>query len=242
MVSVASYSFLVSINQRQEVAHIQGRPIYAVTNVAIIPISSQEDASRAIIQARKETYQEEVIVEYSDEDDLSDNEADRAEVEAEVGSVPVSPLRDTSHVRGLSVGSIAEDVIGKRVRFGPFAANWMSRKDLGLPRPGALEQDVSESPIEEAPSPLENPGSVKDGDVKEAVTDETEAPSDDGRPKSAQAVDLLPKLLRYTKLLFASHNFFFAYDYDLTRSLHTQEARKDQLPLHKVVDPLVCVH
>lgn len=179
-----------------------------------------------------------MIVESSDEDDLSDNEADRAEVEAEIGSVPVSPLHDTSHVRGLSVGSIAEDVIGKRVRFGRFAANWLSRKDLGLPRPAALEQDVPESPIDEAPSPLEKPGSSKDGDVKEVLHDETETPSDD-RPKSAQAVDLLPKLLRYTKLLFASHNFFFAYDYDLTRSLHTQEARKDQLPLHKVVDPLV---
>jgi hypothetical protein len=181
----------------------------------------------------------------SDEDDLPDNDTDReeaeAEAEAEVGSVPASPTRDTSHVRGTSVGSIAEDVIGKKVRFGRFAANWLSRKNLGLPRPGALEQDVPESPVDEAPSPLGEASDIKDQDGKGDFPEEIGTPSED-RPKSAQASDLLPKLLRYTKLLFASNNFFFAYDYDLTRSLHTQEARKDQLPLHKVVDPSVCVY
>ena len=177
----------------------------------------------------------------SDEDDLPDNETDRAETEADFGSLPASPTRDTSHARGISVGSIAEDVIGKKVRFGRFAANWLSRKNLGLPRPGALEQDVPESPVDVAPAPLDNTSDVKDENIKEALPEEIRTESE-GPPKSAQAADLLPKLLRYTKLLFASHNFFFAYDYDITRSLHTQEARKGQLPLHKVVDPLVCAN
>ncbi|KAF7521163.1 hypothetical protein PCG10_008567 [Penicillium crustosum] len=239
LLSVASYSFLVSITQRQQVAQIQGRPIYAVTNVAIIPISSQADASHAITQARKESSQEEVTIESSsDEDDLPDNEADRAEAEAEIGSVPASPTRDTSHARGTSVGSIAEDVIAKKVRFGRFAANWLSRKNLGLPGPGALEQDVPESPFDEASIPSDDASEAKHEAVNEALSEETGARSEPDRPKSSQAAELLPKLLRYTKLLFASHNFFFAYDYDLTRPLHMQEARKDQLPLHKVVDPL----
>ncbi|CAG7973780.1 unnamed protein product [Penicillium salamii] len=222
------------------VANIQGRPVYAVTKVAIIPVSSQEDAGRAISQARKDTSQNEVNVEpSSDEDDVPDNETDRAEAEAEIASVPASPVRDTKHVRGISVGSIAEDVIGKRVRFGRFAANWLSRKNLGLPQPGALGQDMPESPIEEAPSPSDDDADGKGEATKEGPTTDAGTQSEE-QPKSAQAADLLPKLLRYTKLLFASHNFFFAYDYDLTRSLNTQEARKDQLPLHKVVDPSVC--
>jgi hypothetical protein len=236
--SVASHSFLVSITQRQEVAQIQGRPIYAVTKVAIIPISSEDEASRAIAQARKDTSQKEVVVESSsDEDDLPDNETDRAETETEVGSVPASPTRNTSHTRGTSVGSIAEDVIGKKVRFGRFAANWLSRKNLGLPHPGALEQDVPESLVDEMPSPGDT-GDIKYENKKGNLTPEIGSQGGD-QPKSAQAADLLPKLLRYTKLLFASHNFFFTYEYDLTRSLYTQEARIDQLPLHKVVDPLV---
>ncbi|CAI7566787.1 unnamed protein product [Penicillium bialowiezense] len=238
LLSVASYSFLVSITQRQEVANVQGRPIYAITNVAIIPVSSQEEAGRAITQARKDTSQEDVNVDpSSDEDDLPDNENNTAEAEAEIASVPASPTRNTPHARGISVGSIAEDVIGKRVRFGRFAANWLSRKNLGLPQPGALGQDAPESPVEEPPSPSDDTVT----DAKDEAGTETPA-SDAGvqsedHPKSAQAADLLPKLLRYTKLLFASRNFFFTYDYDLTRSLNTQEARKDQLPLHKVVDP-----
>jgi hypothetical protein len=176
----------------------------------------------------------------SDEDDLPDNETDRAEIEAEIGSVPASPTRNTSHARGTSVGSIAEDVIGKKVRFGRFAANWLSRKNLGLPRPGALEQDVQESPVE-APIPLGEASDIKDQNGKGDTPEEIKTPNED-RAKSSQAADLLPKLLRYTKLLFASHNFFFAYDYDLTRSLNTQEARKDQLPLHKVADLSVCAN
>ncbi|KGO74085.1 Synaptojanin, N-terminal [Penicillium italicum] len=239
LLSVASSSFLVSITQRQQVAQIQGRSIYAVTNVAIIPVSSQADASRAITQAKKESSQEEIAIESSsDEDDLPDNETDRAEAEAEIGSLPASPTRDTSHARGTSVGSIAEDVIVKKVGFGRFAANWLSRKNLGLPRPGTLEQDVPETPFDKASSSPGDASETKHEALDEALSEETGAQSEPDRPKSDQAAELLPKLLRYTKLLFASQNFFFAYDYDLTRSLHTQEARKDQLPLHKVVDPL----
>ncbi|KAJ5154835.1 Inositol phosphatase [Penicillium coprophilum] len=237
LLSVASYSFLVSITQREQVAQIQGRPIYAVTNVAIIPVSSQADASRAITHARKESSQKEVTIESSsDEDDLPDNETDRAEAEAEIGSLPASPTRDTSHARGTSVGSIAEDVIAKKVRFGRFAANWLSRKNLGLPRPGALEEDATGSPLDEAASPSDDPSEAKVEALDKALAGEAGSQSEPDRP--SQATDLLPKLLRYTKLLFASHNFFFAYDYDLTRSVHMQEARRDQLPLHKVVDPL----
>jgi hypothetical protein len=155
--------------------------------------------------------------------------------------VPASPTRDISHARGTSVGSIAEDVIAKKVRFGRFAANWLSRKKLGLPGPGGLEQDVSEPPFDEASSLSGNVNETKLEALDEALPEEAAAQSEFNRSKTGQAAELLPKLLRYTKLLFASHNFFFAYDYDLTRSLHMQEARKDQLPLHKVVDPLVCV-
>lgn len=101
-----------------------------------------------------------------------------------------------------------------------------------------------ESPVDEAstPPPSGNGSEVNLDAVDESLSEEAGAQSEPDRPKSDQAAELLPKLLRYTKLLFASHNFFFAYDYDLTRCLHVQEARKDQLPLYKAVDPLVCAN
>lgn len=241
LLSVASYSFLVSITQRQQVAQVQGRPVYAVTNVAIIPMSSQADATRAISQARQESSQEVPDLDSdSGEETIADNITDGAETE--IGSAPTSPGREPSHVRGLSVGSIAEDVIEKRIRFGRFAANWLSRKNLGLPRPGALEQDVPESPFDDSPALSADGNEAKDEVSEPTVSRETDSSQQESNnARSDQAAELLPKLLRYTKLLFASHNFFFAYDYDLTRSFDAQEIWKEQLPLHKVVDPLVCL-
>ncbi|KAJ5535859.1 hypothetical protein N7513_009045 [Penicillium frequentans] len=244
LLSVASHSFLVSITQRQQVAQIQGRPVYAVTNVAIIPVSSQADANRAITQARKEVSQGDPDLDSDSEDDIPDHVTDHAETE--IGSAPTSPNRQaTFHTRGASVGSIAEDVIGKRVPFGRFAANWLSRRNLGLPRPGAITQDVPESPFDDTSSPGTTTPDVesKEDEAVEAALpedqrEEMKSGEKDELPRSGQASDLLPKLLKYTKLLFASHNFFFAYNYDLTRPYNAQEARTEQLPLHKAVDPL----
>ncbi|KAF3397739.1 Phosphatidylinositide phosphatase SAC2 [Penicillium rolfsii] len=247
LLSVASCSFLVSITQRQQVAQIQGRPVYAVTNVAIIPTSSKADATREIARARKEVSQGDPDLDSPSEEEVSDNVTDEADTE--ISSVPTSPVRETLHARGPSVSSIAEDVIGKRVRFGRFAANWLSRKNLGLPRPGALEQEVSESPFDDPPRMAVDAPQVKNEAVEvaeAAVPQEAEIEAafaatvhnHDGRPSSDQAAELLPKLIRYTKLLFASRNFFFAYDYDLTRSFEAQEVRNGHQPLHKAVDPL----
>lgn len=217
-----------------------------MTNVAIIPISSKADASRAIAQARKEVSQGDPDLDSPSEEEVPDNVTEGAETE--INSAPSSPVRETFHARGLSVGSIAEDVIGKRVRFGRFAANWLSRKNLGLPRPGA-QQEVPESPFDDSPRMSVDAPEVKD-EVAEAaeaavpreveVKAEAAAQGDVSRPSSDQAAELLPKLLRYTKILFASHNFFFAYDYDLTRSFEAQEVRNGHQPLHKAADPLVC--
>ncbi|KAJ5676707.1 uncharacterized protein N7477_002340 [Penicillium maclennaniae] len=237
LLSVASVSFLVSITQRQEVAQIQGHPVYSVTNVAIIPTSSQEDATRAITQARKEVSQGDPDLDpSSDEDDDPDNATDAAPTE--IGSAPTSPTRENFHARGLSVSSIAEDVIGKRLRFGRFAANWLSRKNLGLPRPGEPDPEILETPFDDTPRMSTEGSEVGDSSTEAILPQEFGSQSDSNQPGAGQAAELLPKLLRYTKLLFASHNFFFAYDYDLTRSYNAQGPRSGHLPLHKTVDPL----
>lgn len=186
--------------------------------------------------------QEEPDLDSGSDEDIPDNATDGAETE--IGSAPTSPARETFHARGMSVGSIAEDVIEKRVRFGRFAANWLSRKNLGLPRPGSLEKDdAAESPFDDSPR-LSSDGSEAKAEptLAEAVPlpEISDAQGEINRPGADQAAELLPKLLRYTKLLFSSHNFFFAYDYDLTRSFNAQETRRAQLPLHKMADPLVC--
>ena len=228
--TVASYSFLISVTQRQQVAQIQGKPVYSITNVAIIPTSSQEDASRAIFQAKEQILQGEGGQdETASEESISDVETDSEDLD--VSTMPSSPVRETSHIRGHSVSSIAEDVIGKRARFGRFAANWLSRTTLGLPGFGTVGQEPTDT--------SKGVGT----DVNKESAEATASEVDVSLRQSAgdPTVELLPKLLRYTKLLFTSNNFFFAYDYDLTRHIGGQSLalNNSHLPLHKVVDELV---
>ncbi|KAL4893736.1 SacI domain protein [Aspergillus ambiguus] len=241
LLSVASHSFLVPITQRQQVAQIQGKPIYTITDVAVIPTSSQVDASRAIAQAKENLAQGDITHDdATSEEGLSD--ADTEAGDTEVNSAPPSPVRETFHSRGRSFNSIAEDVIGKKVRFGRFAANWLSRKTLGLPGLGTVNQDTSkvvaaDDAEEDAERKLD---SLDTNEPAPPAQTEAAAPEPNGEwSPSSPMVEFLPKLLRYTRLLFASHNFFFAYDYDLTRHMGSQDSSlTDRLPLHKAVDEL----
>ncbi|KAE8377857.1 SacI homology domain-containing protein [Aspergillus bertholletiae] len=240
LLTVASYSFLISITQRQQVAQIQGKPIYTVTNVAVIPTSSHEDASRAISLAKEQLLQGEGGQdETASEESISDVETDGEDLD--VSTVPSSPVRETSHSRAYSVSSIAEDVIGKKARFGRFATNWLSRKTLGLPGFGTVGQgstDTSKGTDQKMPYPVDT--DVNKENAKATGSEIDVSPRESaGQPSSTDpTVELLPKLLRYTKLLFASNNFFFAYDYDLTRHIGGQNLAlsNGHLPLHKVVD------
>ncbi|GKZ35052.1 hypothetical protein AbraIFM66950_005492 [Aspergillus brasiliensis] len=243
LLSVASYSFLISITQRQQVAQIQGKPIYAVTNVAVIPTSSQADAIRAISQAKESlSHGEGGPGETASDDSSTISDTETESGDTEVGTVPASPEQEITHSRARSVGSIAEDVIGKRVRFGRFAANWLSRKTLGLPGLGTVGHDPAEPPVEDDKSESETvPSEVNDERTSPISQSHDATPKTLGEPfPSDPTVELLPKLLRYTKMIFSSQNFFFAYDYDLTRQFGTQEesSLKNHLPSHKIVDEL----
>ncbi|KAL2802482.1 SacI homology domain-containing protein [Aspergillus granulosus] len=249
LLSVASYSFLITITQRQQVAHIQGKPIYTIANIAIIPTSSQADASRAINQAKENILQGEDsdgTDTASEATDVSDTETEDGE--ADVSTAPTSPVQKKPHSRTDSISSnVTETVMGKRPRFGRFAANWLSRRAMGLPGLGTAELnlDTADIPLVEM---KEGDGSVaaqsasvtnKDEFAAADVNDGVPLKEEVEPPATTKPMELLPKLLRYTKLIFSSRNFFFSYDYDLTRSISAQPtAPNGHLPLHKVADEL----
>lgn len=258
LLSVASCSFLIPITQRQQVAQVYGRPIYAVTNVALIPTSSQADATRAISQAKASLLQDESGPGETAEEDyeeISDG-SDPCESDTDISNAEDLPPTGISHSRGPSVSSIAEEVIGKRVRFGKFAASWLSKKALGLSglnAVGAQDTDhvadnkkAATSPMQTATQILPDVSSAEGQNTPASVPDVQVYPSlQDGKAAEGstsieETVELLPKLLRYTKLIFASQNFFFAYDYDITHPIGVLESQKSTVPLYKVVDPLVC--
>lgn len=143
-------------------------------------------------------------------------------------------------------------MIGKRLRFGRFAANWLSRKAMGLPGLGTAELNTNDAvgiPLVEFKGG--EPVAAKSSAAANTESTPTSA-NDDGMPSSedevnlepptaTKPIELLPKLLRYTKLIFSSRNFFFSYDYDLTRPVSMQPpASNGHLPLYKYADELVC--
>ncbi|KAL5338523.1 SacI homology domain-containing protein [Aspergillus crustosus] len=250
LLSVASYSFLITITQRQQIAQVQGKPIYSIANVAVIPTSSYEDASRAISQAKDSLLPgggNDNADTASEDSDFSDADTDGGDTE--VGTAPASPVRETPHSRSDSISSnITENMMGKKLRFGRFAANWLSRKAMGLPGLGTTElnTDIGGIPMVEFRFNEGDPVAARSASA--ANTEESITPAnDDGQPKenelkppaTTKPVELLPKLLRYTKLIFSSHNFFFSYDYDLTRPYSAQpSAAESHLSMHRVADEL----
>jgi hypothetical protein len=237
------------------VAQIQGKPVYTIANVAVIPISSHADASHAISQAKESLLQG---GEDSDDTDTSSEATDVSDTETEDGEVdvstaPTSPVRERPHTRTDSISSnVTETVMGKRPRFGRFAANWLSRKAMGLPGLGTAElnPDTPDTPLVEMKKD-DTTSNVAARSASAANEDEPAAEANDGVPPKEQVelpattkpIELLPKLLRYTKLIFSSRNFFFSYDYDLTRSVSAQPSAPNvHLPLHKVADELVGRH
>lgn len=247
LLTVASDSFLISITQREQVAQILGKPIYAVTNVALIPLSSQTDASRAILQARENISQEDEGV-----GEITSDDASLSETETDVSEdiAVTSPEGETTQAQGRSdIGSgIAEDVISNKGRYGRFVANWLSRKRWGPAGPflsGSTSGGDRDTKGQSATAGKRSYSSISEAKEEAEATPVVAEPLPEVEAQTAtttgQTFDLMPKLLRYTKLIFASRNFFFSYDYDLTRRFGTQDTRRSHLPLHCTVDPLVWI-
>ncbi|KAF2843816.1 SacI domain-containing protein [Patellaria atrata CBS 101060] len=253
VLKVASSSFLISISGRDQVAQIRGKPIYVIRDVAVIPLSSRDDADKAITQAKeniKRSVRSDGYVEASD-NETSDDDDSLSLTENESGELEKS--KTVKHERS---SSVAEDVIGKKGVYGRFAKKWFSKK--GWSAEGRRMQGMSSQGDKELPQQPQgiqtNPDEEKkDSKVTESLTESVI--SEDGADNDAEnippqdipkalagntdenTIALLPKVLRTTKIYFGSKSFFFSYDYDISRSLSRQSA-SSSLPLFKAFDPL----
>jgi hypothetical protein len=235
MTSAGSKSFLISITRRQQVAQIQGKPIYVITEVALTPLGSRAEAESSIartnagLQRRVTNELDGAIDSDSEEEDGGFLSALSDDVDDEAGSeLPGQGTRD--HKRTTSV---AEDVISRKGSYGRFARNFFSKKgwnvdqrrNLGMSASATVGNDgVAESKLPAtsttSSAPIERTGveQNQESDVVKA---------------------LLPKLLRTTHILFGtSKSFFFSYDYDITRNFANRRSKSSELPLHTEVDPL----
>jgi hypothetical protein len=262
---VASSSFLISISRREEVAQIRGKPIYSISEVALIPLSSQSDAEKAILRARdsqkRHNEQDPEDSSSSDEEQDRNSEDERDDVSLTDESLPSSPPSEPTLAAKVSphkrTTSIAQDVIQQKGIYGRFTQRWFSkagwasdnRRNQGM----SGEEDLSKPSTSEQPAtvssvPSESQEQLVNSPAVDAKDSDQHAMPNDPPEEVKQTVDkdpetdtvpLLPKLLTVTKLFFGSKNFYFSYDYDLSRSIANQPNSSSSTPLYCTFDPLV---
>ncbi|KAM7223276.1 SacI homology domain containing protein [Rhypophila decipiens] len=235
LITVFHYSYLVSITRRQQVAQIRGLPIYVVTEVAITPCSSYEDASEAVTktaialrtrsseQSGDESSDEDEILPVGSGDEVGDDSAD-PEGEPEWSSNAATNTSPRS--------SIAEDVISRKGSYGRFAQRWFSKSGWTMDQ--KRNMGLSTEQLDQGA------GNDQSGDKKGAVRGVPKTfPLPSTAANDGAALSLLPKLLRTTQIFFgSSRTFYFSYDYDITRSLANPKVPPTSLvPLHAHVDP-----
>jgi hypothetical protein len=257
LLKVATSIFLISICGREQVAQVRGRPIYKITDVALIPLASQADADKAIAATREhvQRHNKALGVGHGDADTESDDDTPSAtDSLVDDHTPPPAEVKDalTGQVTPTRRTNVAEDVMQRKGVYGRFADKWFSRKGWsadsrrlqGLssdddPRskdvPKNVDSTVPEeeggdptSPTEPSKSDQTLPDSVQPEDIPKALEGE----------KDATTVALLPRVLQTTKMYFSSGNFFFSYDHDLSHGVGNQTTNSN-VPLFKQYDPLV---
>lgn len=257
MLRIATSIFLISICGREQVAQVRGKPVYKITDVALIPLASQAEADKAITSTREHLQRHSKARGTGEDDTDSESEDDAPSVtDSLVEEAPPSPTEVKDPVTGQrgpadKRSSVAEDVIKKKGVYGRFADKWFSRKgwsadsrrtqglssDEDLAAKNVPKNVDSTGPVEEAdasqPDQLPSdektmPDSVKPEDIPKALEGD----------KDATTIALLPRVLQTTKMYFSSGNFFYSYDYDLSHGIASQPTNAS-VPLFRQYDPLV---
>ena len=210
MLEIANSSYLIAITKRKEVARIFDKPIFLVTDVALLPLSSQSDASAAI-KAASETSEGGDTSESGLSDSDDDHNAKKA---ADIASTPGDDVRPFSN-RNASNTSVAEEVARGTVTFGRFASQWFSRRKSTTAETSSKNERSEPRPAEEGDQVVED---IKAANQKKAAASQQQSGTASEQAQSIATINLTPRILRTTKMLFTSGSYFYSHDIDLTRS------------------------
>jgi hypothetical protein len=242
LLSIASSSFLIAITQREQVAQICGKPIYAITDVAIVPLASQIDANKAIAAAVESLHATDTTSTDTDTD-VSDTEVNhhstRDHPEPETPIDQPSPQKQPPS----NPTSIARDVIANRGQYGRFAAQWFSKQGWGegnsSTRIAGSKKDTQAPDTRPSTESDAAPGQSQPQGDETIKAKETDDGMDARQSMSSTSiVEVTPKILRRTRMLLTSGSYFFSYEFDLTRKLALMNG-KMEAPSRDSLDPLV---
>ena len=264
LLNLVSTSYLIAITQSEQVAQIRGKAIYAVRDVALIPLSSKAEAEKAIKKAPKSAKpdKDSKADTKAEETDLSDVEDDvettsvAADEQTHDADSPV-PSKEGSNEQPKDAKNSGQ---GKG-RYGRFATRWFSKSgsnanaqrkqgqsgEDALP-PAQQEQDSNSVPasddntpkVKNVPEPEEDLDKRKDTKPNDDADADADADGKASKDKSAVET-LVPRILKNARLFFSWSGFFFSYEHDLSGTLMQKGNLVSDLPMWKRFDPIVCL-
>lgn len=223
-------------------AQIYGKPVYVVTDVAMVPLASQSEADQFITAAYQSRHQAQDL----SDSDYSDSEDDeRSDTATDLPDSEEDPNGPYTH-QNRSNSSIAEDVAKRRASYGKFASRWFFKQVWGATNAAGLTEGPSQSKIVQVRSKAasdkndDNPTELADDDdqSEDDIADEVTVNEASGTVSNVSAMSLLPKILRSTKMILSSRSFYFAYEFDLTRRFSLQ-SKRSQVVSRDLLDPQV---
>ena len=247
----ATVNYLIVITSRQQVAIVNRVPVYVITDVALIPLSSQSSAQEAIAKA-KATRARDTSEDESDTD-ISDDETETTAGEDHKDALPIA-AGGIGSTRS-STESDRPDTVGNRGVYGLFAQRWFSKSGWTAANPKGGQEGKSaegskilvevtdDEPGNHDVTPTPAPAPEEQGQSKD-LWEGTASPPSPNKPvpelesfpalplseeeraeqiKEDAVHSLTPKLLHTTRLLLgSSKSFFFSYDMDITRPFSQQ--------------------
>ncbi len=228
LLTIASSSFLFCITRKEQVAHIFGRPIYGIRDIAILPLSSQAEADQIITRTRTGLQKAKDVQGSDITSSPSGGSGDESFDDHSVGdpSELRTPDNETQQGPGQneSTTGVVQNVI-QRKGYGQFASQWFSRRGWVSGNRGTGEVSTDKVPstqLEDQRSLSLATASIAQADSSPLIAKALQH-KDNGDPVLAEqsphgpATEMLPKILQTVKLLFTSQSFYFSYEFNVTK-------------------------
>lgn len=218
LLNLVSSAYLIVITRREEVAQIQGKAVYAVRDVVLVPLKSQSEAEQTITSSLA-TLKQNADYHHDSETDVTDEETENAEThnikdgdkppEAQAVEPPKGVLKRST--------SVAKDVIQDRGKYGRFAASWLAKAGSNL----STRRKQGISSVEDLDSQPLGPKALGGDDASNAA-------------RGVSAIETLSRRIQRTaRLYFSSGGFYFSYDFNLSRSFGEKIEDHHETPIYK---------
>lgn len=247
--NLVATSHLICITQREQVAQIRGKAIYAVRDVQLIPLSSQDDAEKAIVAAQKRLKQS-GKVEHDDETDVegTDAEDDAESASVKEDQVPEAIASESNPTPESKDSSTVSELEHRKGQFGRFATKWFKKgtkkSNVNSPQVSSNEEiSSSDQPTEVDETTRTIVADSEGGEnVRKDSREDGTLTQEAQETKQKSNIEVLSnRILRNARVYFSATGFYFSYDHDLSGTLTQKSDQVSSFPLWRRFDSLVCL-